>query len=391
MAIGCAALLHCGGQLPTEGTDVVTESTPTGAEQLPLTLAPNTSYHSGDDFNGCGTLRNLNNPYVEAIQFYVTWSKVESTKGVYNWSCLDQWLAAIHNAKKKAVIVGIYLDAGLGTNPSSQKAPAWLWNELGPANYTTDAPYSYLVPNYWSPIFLSAWRSYIGAFGAHIAASPYRADLEYFRGMTGKGGELMYCKSGLNSACATALKSFSPHGKGATNQELVADWAAWVEARHADQKAAFNAQTWVVSNVDPWDGGTQVPGCTRGSSVLCSYRAEVVLHDAASGGIMIGDNGMSGTSSPSGTAAIAEYAAHHLPGPVLFAFQSVGGIGANPAEVRAQATAGYCFSESDDVAKGRVSFEWYAGDAANPVNQPTLDLFRQWEAGTATPPSCSGL
>jgi hypothetical protein len=107
---------------------------------------------------------SLQNSSVDGISLRQSWSEVEPTDGVYDFTYLDSQVKAARSAGK---LVAIAIKAGVGT-------PAWLFNE-GARGFNTVDPsgcQNVVVPVPWDPVFLSKWTTFIQKVGAHYAGTP---------------------------------------------------------------------------------------------------------------------------------------------------------------------------------------------------------------------------
>lgn len=96
--------------------------------------------------------------YVKGILVRVVWKDIETSDNVYNWTLIDNQIAAAQSYNKK-----ISLAVGSGLN-----SPNWLY-PLGVQSISYTVPFSGTIPVPWNTIFLNKWTEFIGALGNRYA------------------------------------------------------------------------------------------------------------------------------------------------------------------------------------------------------------------------------
>ncbi len=101
-------------------------------------------------------------PAVDGVAFRVLWSSLEPTAGLYNWAGLDSAFAVVRRNNKKLT---------LHVGPNAVGLPGWL-AALGMATYTyTDPRGSQTDPVPWDAVYVSRYRAFVTALGAHVQAT----------------------------------------------------------------------------------------------------------------------------------------------------------------------------------------------------------------------------
>lgn len=98
---------------------------------------------------------------VDGLAYRVLWSALEPSAGSYNWTSLDAAFAVVRQQGKKITIHVAPSDLGL---------PAWL-GSLGMTSYDYTAPQGARTgPVPWDNVYLSNYRGFVAALGAHVQA-----------------------------------------------------------------------------------------------------------------------------------------------------------------------------------------------------------------------------
>ena len=168
-------------------------------------------------------------PYIHGIVYSLYWacSDQDGTSAHYTWAGFDDqiisdgWATA---GKKIMVVLGgvtyggsdniCYGGSGFGTSGvGNYGTPTYVWTALGSANYTACGGEQ--IPNYLNTAYLSNYENWVAATLAHLAASPYAANIQYVRVAWGKGGE------------TTPIANWDVTGNcpdGSGNNTLTTDW-----------------------------------------------------------------------------------------------------------------------------------------------------------------------
>ena len=108
----------------------------------------------------------LANPDVTGVTLRQGWKDLEPTEGVYNWSYLDEAVAAV-GASGKKVLLRISTMAG---------RPTWVTTAVQRAHgkfFTfTNSGIRTTIPVFWDPTFVAKKKAMITALGAHLTNNP---------------------------------------------------------------------------------------------------------------------------------------------------------------------------------------------------------------------------
>jgi hypothetical protein len=142
----------------------------------------------------------MHNPLVSGANLVIEWSSIDQGPGAnpqYNWSTMDgavqQWIAA---GKKVNLIVWTISDG-----PTNTAMPQYIWNNLGPANYTTCKGQQ--IPNYFDSAYQIPYQQFMAEVVQHYGNNP---GIGYIRFGLGRGGETNPAR-GLNTevVCTNAF------------------------------------------------------------------------------------------------------------------------------------------------------------------------------------------
>ena len=135
-----------------------------GATTMPVTYAtPGSAYALMDPGATTAALQQFAAlPSVDGLAFRVLWSQLEPAAGAYDWTALDTAFAVVRQQGKMMTI---------HVGPTSVGLPGWL-GPLGMASYTyTDPHGTHTDPVPWDDVYLSNYRTFVAALGAHIQAT----------------------------------------------------------------------------------------------------------------------------------------------------------------------------------------------------------------------------
>lgn len=164
---------------------------------LPASATNNDKYAANVDYasGGYGVYNSaaLNDSWIQGVVINMNWNNVETAYGTYNWTPLDNEVAA-WDAKGKHVSLVIRPASevpGSGSCTSGQILPTWEQTRLGSSNWFCDTDVGDVIPNWFSSTFQSDWTGFITALGAHLAAqsSAYQNAISYVRIGVGLGAE----------------------------------------------------------------------------------------------------------------------------------------------------------------------------------------------------------
>jgi hypothetical protein len=142
----------------------------------------------------------MHNPLVFGANLVIQWSSIDQGPGTnpqYDWSAMDsavqQWIAA---GKKVNLIVWTISDG-----PTNTAMPQYIWNNLGPANYTTCKGQQ--IPNYFDLAYQIPYQQFMLEVVQHYGSNP---GIGYIRFGLGRGGETNPARGlGTEVACTNAF------------------------------------------------------------------------------------------------------------------------------------------------------------------------------------------
>jgi len=118
--------------------------------------------------------QSFNIPGVDGVAIVIGWNAIEPSKGQYQWTLLDQWIAQVSALGKK---IDLVVPAGAST-------PAWLFQAGATQLNFTVSPHAgetgvcdtVNIAAPWDPVFLAQWDSMLAALSAHLkSAGTYNA------------------------------------------------------------------------------------------------------------------------------------------------------------------------------------------------------------------------
>lgn len=92
--------------------------------------------------------------YVKGILVRAVWKDIETADNIYNWSLIDDQIAAAESYGKK-------ISLAVGTGPNS---PNWIYT-LGATSMSYTLPFSGTIPVPWNSVFLTKWKEFIAELG----------------------------------------------------------------------------------------------------------------------------------------------------------------------------------------------------------------------------------
>lgn len=99
---------------------------------------------------------------VDGLAYRVLWSSLEPSAGSYDWTALDAAFAIVRQQGKKITI---------HVGPSAVGLPGWLGSQ-GMVSYTYTGPQGLRTdPVPWDDVYLSRYREFVAALGAHVQAT----------------------------------------------------------------------------------------------------------------------------------------------------------------------------------------------------------------------------
>ena len=108
----------------------------------------------------------LTNPNVDGFALRQSWSDLEKTEGVYDWSYFDGQIARAAGAGKVVLLRVMTMEG----------RPAWVTNAVKQAGgkfFTwSDNGVNTSIPVFWDPTFLAKKKAMIAAMGAHFTNNP---------------------------------------------------------------------------------------------------------------------------------------------------------------------------------------------------------------------------
>jgi hypothetical protein len=187
------------------------------------------------------------------ISWTFPWHAVEPAQGTYDWTTVDDALAA--SASKPVILRVIPGDT----------SPAWL-----PRSDGIDAPNpkggSAWMPIPWNANFLAAWKTFIDAFGARYNANKHIAIVE-------GGGDGPQDEAHLTGTYALW------HSVGYSVQTYVGAMATEI----ADFQAAFPSHKISFAGATPPTGAPPQPGLLQAFLGACEHANSVVQNNGLTG------------------------------------------------------------------------------------------------------------
>jgi hypothetical protein len=329
-------------------------ATSAGAASTATTAyAANLDYATG----GYGTYSSaaLSDPHIGGVVINMNWDEVEKTRAHYNWTPLNNELAAWSKAGKRvSICVRFANEVGGGTTDSM--LPGWVRASIPTF---TDTIQDSLIPDYFNATFKSDWKAFIGAFGAHLKASRYVSAISYVRIATGLGGESFPVMPTSYSADMPKLRAWG---------YTPAAWEAW-------QKGMLGYYHWVLpSTVHDIYSIVKLDTDPKTGNPI---ELDVAKWATRDGRIGIGQESIPPGSYGGGAGyadinTICDWVHAHHP-LVYIQFQTGGPL------TSASAESGII---SDAEAHWARSIEWYESGITNAAYQPGFSAFQKWVNST---------
>jgi hypothetical protein len=189
----------------------------------------------------------------DGISWTFPWHALEPTQGSYDWTTVDDAIAA---SGSKPVILRVI---------GGDTAPAWLPRADGIVAPNPKGGSAWM-PIPWNANFLAAWKTFINAFGARYNSNSHIAIIE--GGGDGPQGE------------AHLTGSYSLwHGVGYTEQTYVGA----ITTEIADFKAAFPNRKVSFAGASPPTGAPSQPSLLQGFLNACEQARIVVQNNGLTG------------------------------------------------------------------------------------------------------------
>ncbi len=129
---------------------------------------------------GNNTIEDLKKPYIKGAMAYVRWRVTYIGPNTYNWYTIDKELDLIINkAGKKAMV-----EVAAGYCPDLEW-PAWMRSQV--ASKKEQNGMGCYAPQFWDPIYIDLYKSYIRALATHLAqfdstdSRPQETDITFVR------------------------------------------------------------------------------------------------------------------------------------------------------------------------------------------------------------------
>jgi hypothetical protein len=247
------------------------------------------------------------------ISWTFPWHALEPSQGAYNWTTVDDAIAA---SGSKPVILRVI---------GGDTAPAWLPRADG-INAPNPKGGSAWMPIPWNANFLAAWKTFINAFGARYNGNSHIAIIE--GGGDGPQGE------------AHLTGSYSLwHSVGYTEQTYVGAITTEIN----DFKAAFPSRKVSFAGATPPTGAPPQPNLLQGFLGACE-QARIVVQN----------NGLTGTKY-----------GHINQDVIEFGYQTASALGTGLGAALRLATK-----------LGASFVEVYYSDATNPANYAAIRAYQ---------------
>ena len=110
-------------------------------------------------------LQALHDPSISGVAVQIRWADLEPSKGTYDWSKLDEVIAAADSSKKWVhllIFPGFFSPDWALDGAQTDQFPI----QYGPGKGTIKA-----LPMPWDPVYLNRWLEFVGQVGARYAKS----------------------------------------------------------------------------------------------------------------------------------------------------------------------------------------------------------------------------
>ena len=312
--------------------------------------------YDGDSAYGTYIQSNLTNPNIGAVDINMNWINGEPQQGSFNWGPADTEMAAWASHGKKFTLVIRYIyELAQSCSGGKQGLPAY---EIARIPNFCSAKGD-VIPDFFNPTFKADLIAYVTAVANHIAASPYKNNLEYVRVGLGAAGEPYACLG----CSATDLQTLNGWGYSITN------WASWQKEMLSAFKNAFS----YTNVIYPLGDNDVDPATGQPVSVEVGYWA-------AANGMGVGQQGLANTTGYANGQAvqIAKYVRSHYPNAYV-QFQT-NTTESSAANVQGDATIAN--------SAGAFSVEWYANNSADPTYQSIFAAFQKMVDARTCPSGC---
>jgi ELWxxDGT repeat protein len=116
---------------------------------------------------------HISDSRIAGVQFHLDWAQLEPSKGVFDFSTLDQMLSLWGGAGKKVMFDVKTAPAGAESGQYAGSAtPEWVYAEGVPYVISTSTGITQQIPVYWDTVFLQEYQRFVQALAAHCDGNP---------------------------------------------------------------------------------------------------------------------------------------------------------------------------------------------------------------------------
>lgn len=113
----------------------------------------------------------LANPTITGGLYSIFWSEIETSRGQYDWSVLDEQIAEWRAVGKRVALRIVWSSSGYWRNPAAKTpTPQWVWDEGARFAYHEDSRTE--VPLFWDPIYQKRAQEFLAAVAKRYDADP---------------------------------------------------------------------------------------------------------------------------------------------------------------------------------------------------------------------------
>lgn len=104
-------------------------------------------------------------PFIRGGQIFLQWADLEPAESRYDFTRLDEKLAEYHRMGRRATV-----------QVNGNRKPAYLYSKVAvnPERWSRQSGDEQGTLQYWDPLYVSAYRNFVLAYGRHLRESPLR-------------------------------------------------------------------------------------------------------------------------------------------------------------------------------------------------------------------------
>jgi hypothetical protein len=337
-------------QSSTSPTGFAATSPASASTTSSTNVAADMDYASGG--YGMYSSAALSDPHIHGVIINMNWSNVERTQGNYNWTPLNNELAAWSKAGKRVAIAVRFTAEVGGAGTTRTMLPGW---EQARIPTFVDTTLNSIIPDYFNATFQSDWKAFVGALGAQLQASPYKGAISYVRIATGLGGESWPVMPRSYSADMPRLKAWG---------YTPAAWEAWQKDMLSYYYSVLPSGVHDIYSIVKLDTNP-----STGNPI----QLDVAKWATANYGFGVGEEAIPSGSFGSGAGwadinTICDWVHANYPNAYI-QFQTAGPLSSTAEE------NGIINNAEAHWAR---SIEWYESGVTNSADQPGFDAFQNW-------------